>query len=317
LTRTSAWSHGPGRGGFAAPPRAADGRIPTAAAVMVAGWSGARTCDGTEAIESANAQLVAILETQAQEIDRLSAALAAHPSRSFAEHADPVLAALCRFERARQMRTAGPILNASERLVGDRIHTWLAPVVENSSPPSCASSGTSSRFWCPRQGRKIILGGTGPARPVPPADAGSRSQPRCAGSGVTRPPPIKDRPVVRVRDLSIPGRVTFLRWRKRRYWCEERERTFTEPHSALPSRQRRRMCGRRPRSSRSTPRRVTATRCGRRSPTLGASATAYHARHRLLKASERLNARERQRLSATCSLVIRSSLRRGNQRGVR
>jgi transposase len=49
---------------------------------------------------------------------------------------------------------------------------------------------------------------------------------------------VKDRPVVRVRDLSIAGRVTFLRWRKRRCGCEGCERTFTETHSALPSRQR-------------------------------------------------------------------------------
>ena len=49
---------------------------------------------------------------------------------------------------------------------------------------------------------------------------------------------VKDRPIVRVRDLPIAGRVTFLRWRKRRFWCEGCERTFTETHPALPSRQR-------------------------------------------------------------------------------
>jgi transposase len=49
---------------------------------------------------------------------------------------------------------------------------------------------------------------------------------------------VKDRPVVRIRDLPVVGRVTFLRWRKRRYWCEGCERTFTETHPALPSRQR-------------------------------------------------------------------------------
>jgi transposase len=32
--------------------------------------------------------------------------------------------------------------------------------------------------------------------------------------------------------------VTFLRWRKRRFWCEACERTFTETHPAMPSRQR-------------------------------------------------------------------------------
>jgi transposase len=36
---------------------------------------------------------------------------------------------------------------------------------------------------------------------------------------------VKDRPVVRVRDLPVAGRVTFLRWRKRRYRCEACERT--------------------------------------------------------------------------------------------
>jgi transposase len=56
----------------------------------------------------------------------------------------------------------------------------------------------------------------------------------CGRSSLT----VKDRPVVRVRDLSIAGRVTFLRWRKRRYWCEACERTFTETHLALPARQR-------------------------------------------------------------------------------
>ncbi|HWE33738.1 MAG TPA: transposase family protein [Solirubrobacteraceae bacterium] len=49
---------------------------------------------------------------------------------------------------------------------------------------------------------------------------------------------VKDRPVVRIRDLSIAGRVTFLRWRKRRYWCEGCEPAFTETHPAMPSRQR-------------------------------------------------------------------------------
>jgi transposase len=49
---------------------------------------------------------------------------------------------------------------------------------------------------------------------------------------------VKDRPVVRIRDLSIAGRVTFLRWRKRRLWCEGCERTFTETHPAPAPRQR-------------------------------------------------------------------------------
>ena len=44
--------------------------------------------------------------------------------------------------------------------------------------------------------------------------------------------------MVRVRDLPVAGRMTFLWWRKRRYRCEACRRTFTETHPQLPSRQR-------------------------------------------------------------------------------
>jgi transposase len=43
--------------------------------------------------------------------------------------------------------------------------------------------------------------------------------------------------VVRVRDLPIVGRVTYLVWRKRRYHCRGCGRTFTECHPELPARQ--------------------------------------------------------------------------------
>lgn len=48
---------------------------------------------------------------------------------------------------------------------------------------------------------------------------------------------VKDRHVVRVRDLPIAGRMTYLCWRKRRYFCVVCERTFTETHPELPARQ--------------------------------------------------------------------------------
>ena len=45
--------------------------------------------------------------------------------------------------------------------------------------------------------------------------------------------------MVRVRDLPLAGRITYLRWRKRRFGCGGGcGRTFTETHPALPSRQR-------------------------------------------------------------------------------
>jgi transposase len=49
---------------------------------------------------------------------------------------------------------------------------------------------------------------------------------------------VKERDRVRVRDLPFAGRMTYLCWRKRRFWCEACARTFTETHPALPSRQR-------------------------------------------------------------------------------
>jgi len=58
--------------------------------------------------------------------------------------------------------------------------------------------------------------------------------PHCGGGEVC----VKDRPLVRVRDLPIAGRVTRLVWRKRRYRCSDCARTFTETHEQLPARQR-------------------------------------------------------------------------------
>src|SRR5688500_18394678 len=58
--------------------------------------------------------------------------------------------------------------------------------------------------------------------------------PYCGGSELC----VKERPRVRVRDLPIAGRVTRLVWRKRRYRCAGRARTFTETHEQLPARQR-------------------------------------------------------------------------------
>ena len=43
---------------------------------------------------------------------------------------------------------------------------------------------------------------------------------------------------MRVRDLPLAGRPTYLLWCKRRYRCEACGRTFTETHPELPARQR-------------------------------------------------------------------------------
>jgi transposase len=58
---------------------------------------------------------------------------------------------------------------------------------------------------------------------------------RCCGRASCE---VKERPLVRVRDLPIAGRRTFLVWRKRRFRCRVCGCTFTERHEELPSRQR-------------------------------------------------------------------------------
>lgn len=58
--------------------------------------------------------------------------------------------------------------------------------------------------------------------------------PRCGRASCE----VKERPLVRVRDLPIAGKRTFFVWRKRRFRCRACGRTFTERHEELPSRQR-------------------------------------------------------------------------------
>ena len=64
--------------------------------------------------------------------------------------------------------------------------------------------------------------------------AKARRCPRCGCGDLV----IKERPVVRVRDLPLAGLVARLRWRKRRFSCRRCGRTHTEQHPALAARQR-------------------------------------------------------------------------------
>src|SRR6266545_2360110 len=49
---------------------------------------------------------------------------------------------------------------------------------------------------------------------------------------------LKERPRVRVRDLPLAGRRVTLVWRKRRFRCRACQRSFSETHAGLPTRQR-------------------------------------------------------------------------------
>lgn len=63
---------------------------------------------------------------------------------------------------------------------------------------------------------------------------GAGGCPRCASTSIE----LKERVLVRVRDLAIGARRTTLAWRKRRYRCRACRRSFTETHPELPARQR-------------------------------------------------------------------------------
>jgi transposase len=64
------------------------------------------------------------------------------------------------------------------------------------------------------RGKRVVAEGGRLGLEVEPA-AGAGCRPDCGRASVD----VKDRPVVRVRDLPIAGRVTYLVWRKRRYRC--------------------------------------------------------------------------------------------------
>jgi transposase len=64
-----------------------------------------------------------------------------------------------------------------------------------------------------------------------------REEAACTSCGVVGAV-VKERPLVRVRDLAIAGRATVLAWRKRRFRCRACGRSFSERHPALRPRQR-------------------------------------------------------------------------------
>lgn len=74
-----------------------------------------------------------LLQRQAAELEALATDLDGHPSRGFADHAERVLGAMCRFEVARRLRPRkgykSPIEEASESVVAELLKGLLAPVV--------------------------------------------------------------------------------------------------------------------------------------------------------------------------------------------
>lgn len=104
-----------------------------------------------------------MLQRQTAEFDSIATDLGRHPARDFGSHAERVLAAVCRFEVARQLRPhkgrVGPIELASEEEVEKLLVSKLEPVVRELlaalvrfewyfKPPSISGSE-----------RKLVIGG--------------------------------------------------------------------------------------------------------------------------------------------------------------
>ena len=88
-----------------------------------------RPDDAVEAIE----ETTELLQRQTAELDAIATDLERHPARRFGTHAERVLASVCRFEVARQLRPrkgrVGPIEQASEEEVETLLEGKLEPVV--------------------------------------------------------------------------------------------------------------------------------------------------------------------------------------------
>lgn len=88
-----------------------------------------RPDDAVEAIE----ETTELLQRQTAELDSIATDLERHPARDFGAHAERVLASVCRFEVARQLRPrkgrVGPIEQASEEEVKTLLGGKLEPVV--------------------------------------------------------------------------------------------------------------------------------------------------------------------------------------------
>jgi energy-coupling factor transporter ATP-binding protein EcfA2 len=104
-------------------------------------------------------ELVQALQQQIDTLMALDRELAGHPAREFAAHSDDVLQTLCQFELARNLRREGPILSASEQLVGELLQGRLAPIVRELVAAVVRFEWYFKPLLMPDTGRKIVLGG--------------------------------------------------------------------------------------------------------------------------------------------------------------
>ena len=104
-------------------------------------------------------ELLAVLQRHVDALEALGRELQRHPVRGYAENAEPVLEAICRFELARGLRREGPILKASEQLVAGLLQGRLAPIVRELVAAIVRFEWYFKPLLIPDAGRKVVLGG--------------------------------------------------------------------------------------------------------------------------------------------------------------
>jgi energy-coupling factor transporter ATP-binding protein EcfA2 len=119
----------------------------------------------SEAIAVPLREVTQLLQAQADDLEELKAELEEHPAHHFGAHADRVLDALCRFELARTLRRAGPIVRASEQAVAELLQARLAPVVRELVAGVVRFEWYFEPLLVSDQDRKIVLGGLATSRP--------------------------------------------------------------------------------------------------------------------------------------------------------
>lgn len=115
--------------------------------------------DTPQTILPALGELAGELQRHAGILHTLASELAEHPARRFAEHSQRVLAAVCRFELARSLRREGPVMRASETLVGELLQDRLAPVLRELVAAMVRFEWYFKPLQVPESTRSLVLGG--------------------------------------------------------------------------------------------------------------------------------------------------------------
>jgi AAA domain len=115
--------------------------------------------DTPQTILPALGELAGELQRHAGILHTLASELAKHPARRFAEHSQRVLAAVCHFELARSLRREGPVMRASETLVGELLQDRLAPVLRELVAATVRFEWYFKPLQVPESTRSLVLGG--------------------------------------------------------------------------------------------------------------------------------------------------------------